>query len=208
MEAKKFEYLRDVARKYGGFYGVQEFESFIDHVSDEQLKELRAAYETIDSRDDSFRISRWIDDCFERRGQITKTEFNFSSDVGQLLLLFDYLSRRGIQPFSSEKVEYVEIIKKPNWENLPHELHYLIDVAEAYGVYSSESDVRVFLDHAHPSDRETLARTAERIRLSRHSTLIDEWVKKHPFEKHQEAWMIYWLVVVMAHAGLDLEPLP
>jgi hypothetical protein len=208
MEARDFEYLRDVARKYGGFYGVQEFESFVDHVSHEELRELCAAYETIDSRDDSFRISRWIDDCFERRGQIPKREFDFSSDVGQLLLLFDYFSRRGIQPFSSQKVEYVEVMKKPNWENLPRELHYLIDVAEVYGVHSSESEVLVFLDHAHPSDRETLARTAERIRLSRHSTLIDEWLKKHPFQKHQEAWMIYWLVVIMADAGLNPGPLP
>ena len=202
-----FEYLRIVAGKYGNFYGVPEFESFVANMTAEQLQELRTAYEAIRSRDDSFRISRWTDECFERQKEIPKLERDFARQVGQLLVLFRYLARAGTAPFSSEEVGHIEILKKPNWQNLPEELQYLIDVAEVYGIHQSESDIWEFLDNAPPNDMEVLASTAERVRLTNHSEIFYEWMKKFPLHKHPESAMIYWLFALLAHAGLEFESL-
>ena len=203
MQSADFEYLREPARKYGGMYGVTELEAFVDKVSAAQLEELQSTYAMIANRDDSFRISRWMDDSFERRHQIPKRESDFASQVGQMFVLFGYFARRGIQPFSSGKVEYLEVVIKPNWANLPKELDYLIDVAETYGVYQSETDIILFLEQAHPNDLEVLATTAERIRLNAHSKMIDEWLKRSDL---QTEWsMIFYLMLMFLHAGLNVE---
>src|SRR5437899_1339558 len=48
-------------------YLLQDFERFIDQASEDQLNELALAYEEIRRREDSSRISRWIDDCAANR---------------------------------------------------------------------------------------------------------------------------------------------
>ncbi len=204
QEESGFEYLWEAAGKYGNFYAVDEFESFVDNVTEGQLKELRTAYEAIGSRDDSFRISRWMDDCFERRWTMPKRGSDFSMRVHQMFVLFKYFLERGIAPFDSEKVQYIPIYKKPNWQNLPAELEYMIEPAEAYGHYQFESAILDFLDHAHANDMEVLARTAERIRLNGHSTAIDLWLKRPDLGMTEWA-LVYWLMMMIFHAGLDFE---
>ncbi len=205
MHFPSFDYLRDVADKYGRFYAVKEFESFVDSVTDEQIRELSAAYHLINFRGDAPAISRWIDHCFEFRNNVPKLEFDFSSKVGQLLLLFQYLGDRGIQPFASRAVQYVEQTKAPDWSNLPGDLHYLIELAEEYGVYSNEEDVITFLNRAHPNDLEKLAIAAERMRLNGHIELVNQWLKRFPLDKHPEAWLIHCLLTVMDHAGFKFD---
>ena len=107
MQHAEFDYLKQVAGKYGGFYAVSEFEGFVDTVTPEQVRELSAAYEAIAARGDAAALSRWIDDCFEFRAKVSKLELDFSYQVRQLLLLFLYLGDRGIRPFASRAVRYV-----------------------------------------------------------------------------------------------------
>lgn len=200
-----FDYLKHAATKFGRFYLVRDFESFVDTITEDQLGELRAVHSLIEAKQDSAPISRWIDDSFARRGKIPKRDSDFSAQVGQMFRLFDYLGRRGIQPFSSGTVAYLETPRTPNWKNLPLEMHYLIQAAEKYGVYSSEMEILDFLERAGPENLETLARVAEIIRLNNHWIAIDQWIIDHPMDTHEESAMVYWLQAVLAYAGLDSE---
>jgi len=77
-------------------YLLQDFERFIDQASEDQLNELALAYEEIRRREDSSRISRWIDDCAANRNDKSYKAYWFSAKVGQLLRLFEHLAGKGI----------------------------------------------------------------------------------------------------------------
>jgi len=109
---------------------LQDFERFIDQASEDQLNELALAYEEIRRREDSSRISRWIDDCDANRNDKSYKAYWFSAKVGQLLRLFEHLAGKGIPPFKSREAQYLVEVKKPDWNNLPKRLHYLIPAAE------------------------------------------------------------------------------
>ena len=194
----EFDYLRDAAKKFGTLYLESEFEAFVDAVTAEDLTALGHVYEEIDKRQDAPRL------CFQER----KPDFHqlrFAQQLGQLFVLFDHLGEQGLPPFSSSRVKYVEAFTKPNWENLPPELHYLIKVAQEYGVYPSESEMWTFLDRASESDMATLVQTAENMRRNGHYRTFLDWLKRFPFPEHQEGWMIYCLIGWMDHAGLKFE---
>ena len=199
----EFEYLREVAQKYGLLYGVDELDAAADNMTPERLQELRDVYAIICSGDNRSRIERWIGDSLERRGKISKREFDFAMGVGQVFVLFDYLVRRGIQPFCDEETEYSHPCTKLNRDKLPKELVYLIEPAEIYGIHQSESEIFQFLDRAHRSDMDVLARTAERIRVNRQLTAITEWRLKD--ENLPEAELVGWLIMMLLPAGLRYE---
>lgn len=201
----EFAYLRDVATKYGNLYFVKDFDAFIEHVNDDQLVELRSAYDMIARNKDDVHISQWIENSFRSRAEVAEGEFWFSRQVAQLFRLFEYLGRKGIKPFSSYEIGLCEQYKTPNWDNLPMALHYLIDTAETYGIYDTESDILTFLECAHEKDLEVLVKTAERIRLNNHSSTIDKWLRRSALMDRPEAWMIQWLLALMDHAGLTWE---
>src|SRR5262245_55257450 len=123
-----FEYLREPARKYGRFYFVDDFASFIDGMTQDSLLEIRNVYDQIDAHGDAYRIAAWIDDNAQQRKRDREGEF--SQSVGQLIVLFDHLAKRGIQPFSTGRVEFVRAARKPDWKNLPSALNYLVDPSE------------------------------------------------------------------------------
>ncbi|MBI1831133.1 MAG: hypothetical protein HYR84_06755 [Planctomycetes bacterium] len=122
-----------------------------------------------------------------------------------MFVLFKYIARRGIQPFCDEELEHAPPALKPNWQNLPSELSYLIDLAEAYGHSLSESDMIEFLENAHPNDLDALTRAAERMRLKGDSKRINKWLDEFPLDKYPEAAMVYSLLGVMDLAGLRFE---
>lgn len=119
-------------------------------------------------------------------------------------MFFGYLARRGFQPFCDREIEYEPPVQKPNWDNLPKELSYLIDPAEAYGIFD-DVEMVTFLENAHPEDIEILTKTAERMRLNGHSSIVSKWMDSFPIDKHPEAWMVYRVVGVMDLAGLKFE---
>jgi hypothetical protein len=201
----QFGYLSGVANKYGSLYFENDFQAVIDGIKQDQLQELAAAYEAIESKRHAHAISKWIHHCFAEKLKVSRKEFRFSQEVGQLFVLFGHLATRGFPPFNSRTVEFVQQHKKPNWDNLPQELGYLAEVAEKYGGNYTESDILEFLDHAREDDMELLARTAERIRLNSQSKQIDEWLRRFPMDKHQEAWLVHCLLGVMDHAGLAFD---
>jgi hypothetical protein len=200
----EFTYLHDVARKYHLVANRQQLEALFEGNWDERLRELAEVYEEIDHRKDDLRISHWLSD-----GPIgnpkDKKDADFKWDVGRLFLAFDYLASKDIPPFSSLRVVFTDQIRRPNWNNLPHELNYLIEVAEAYAAHSTEGEMLDFLEHAHEKDLEILARTAERIRLNGHIKTINEWMDRFDMVEHQEAWMVYCVLGLLDHAGLKFE---
>jgi hypothetical protein len=200
----EFDYLDDVARKYGDFYLSHEFDDFIQRATEGDLEALRIVYEEIDKRGDAYRLSRWIHGCLFSTSKPTPRELRFAQRIGQLFVLFDHLGEHGIAPFSSGKVAYIEVYKKPNWDNVPPELHYLAEVAERFGIRLSEPEMLAFLEDANESDLELLARTAERMRLNGHYTLLLEWLDRCSVDS-PEANRVYAVVGLMDHAGLSFE---
>jgi hypothetical protein len=200
-----FEYLREAATKYGKFWLADEFQAFLQSATETEVRDLREIYESIRSRGDAERLSRWIDRCGRPRVDVSYDEREFCRRVGRLLVLFDFLGENLLVPFSSGDVQYVEPVRTPDWSNLPSELEYLREPADSFGRYSSEGEVGDFLARATPEDLELLARTAEQVRVNRHHELITQWFERNPFDTHYEAWLVYWLFGVMDHAGLRWE---
>jgi hypothetical protein len=163
----EFSYLREVAKKYGSLYIVDEINNFFNNINTQQLNELATAYELIDSRGDACKISHWIHYCFKHKHEVGYHESSFSSGVAVVLRLFGDLGEKNIPPFSSCRVGLIEEPpKKPNWDNLPAELEYLREPAERYGAYGTSQELWTFLDNATEEEMELLARTAEQIRLT------------------------------------------
>lgn len=196
----EFDYLEEVAAKYGTCWLAEEFDAFLVAINEEQLGELRQAYDLIDKKEDAFRISRWLDSCLATH--VSYRERQFSQQIGSLLNLFSHLGRNNVSPFANRKVRYIEQPRTPNWENLPPEFDYLRAPAERYGAYGSESDMLEFLENAAEDDMEILGRTAEKIHSGGHMESINDWLNRYPMDKHQEAWLVYCLLGVMDHSGL------
>src|SRR5438128_2260772 len=101
-----FNYLVDVATRYGNMYVADEFKTFIAEASAKELEELGQVYEEIERREDTAEISRWIDRCHAQRST-DASAFRLSCSVQQLFVLFQFLANSGIAPFSSREVSYV-----------------------------------------------------------------------------------------------------
>src|SRR6266478_6138218 len=199
-----FGYLHAVAEKYGNFYLLEDFQRFANEASQEQVKELALAYQEISRREDSYRISCWIDDCALGQNKKSYKEYWFSSKVGQLICLFDHLADKGIAPFNSREVKYLNQVKKPEWNKLPERLHYLIPAAARFGKISSELEAIGFLESkATSKDFELLSKTAAQIKQREDFPILDQWLRKQSFSEHAEAWLVYCLLMVLDHANLD-----
>lgn len=196
----EFDYLRQIARQYGDLLTEEDFHRCADTRDSQQLRELASAYDAIDSRGHVRAISEWL--VHRTTTAVDERERLFSWQVGRLLLLFGYLEKKGIAPFSSGRVRIIEEKKTPNWGNLPSELQYLVDAVQHCGQLSTEGDVMSFLDRASDGDLEVLARTAEQIRLHGHMKAINEWMDRFPLTEYQEAWLVYCLLLLMDHANL------
>lgn len=201
----EFDYLREVAQKYGMFYSGKDLDEFSAQLTQEQKKELGAAYEEIDKRQDAYRLSRWIHGCKFEDKRPGFHELRFAQQLGQLFVVFDQLAGREMAPFASRRVAFIEKYQKPVWSNVPDELKYLIDVAQTYAGSLSEADMRSVVDRATDADIEILARTAERVRARGDYPVFLNWLKHWPLDKHEEAKIIYSLFGVLDHAGLRFE---
>jgi len=200
----EFAYLANVASKYGMLYLAQDFEQFIAAIDGATLAELAAAYQEIDRRQDSYRLSRWLQHIFEERKPDFR-EKRFAQQLGQLFVLFEQLAEREISPFDSRQVAYIEPFQKPDWDNVPDELRYLIEPAQKYGGSLSEVEILKTLESGNDADMELLTAVAEKVRLNGHYQLLLDWLKQFPSDKHEEAKILYSLFGVMDHAGLDFE---
>ncbi len=201
----EFEYLRFAAEQYGLFYFTHEFDDFVAHATEVQVQDLAKAYNEIDKRVDAVRISEWVLKSSLPSSGVSYLEMDFARKVGQMFVLFDHFREQQIAPFSSEKVKFIEVRKAPNWNNVPQELSYLVEVAIIYGVYLTEIEMLDFLDHARDEDLAKLSRAAERMRLNNHMDVLLEWLNRFPIDGHTESQMIYSVVGVMDHAGLRFD---
>lgn len=203
QDPKEFDYLRDIARKYGDFYFQDDINAFARSVTPAQLAELAAAYDKIDAKDHAYAISRWIQRClYDKAIRVDNREKRFAQRLGQLFVLFDHLGESGLRPFSSGKVAFIERYRKPHWDNLPKTLHYLIPVAEAYGRFSSDDELLEIVGNATMTDRLALKQAADKIRANNHSPRLREWLRRFSIREHEEAWMIHCLLRLMDHTGL------
>jgi hypothetical protein len=203
--ANDYDYLSDVASKYGEMYFVDELNDFVENLNREQLSELEIAYKIIRSKEDGFAISEWLQEVSQDERKRPRQEVIFARRVGRLFVLFARLADAGILPFSTREVRYFESVPKPDWSSLPEELGYLIEPAEIYGVHSSEQEIIDFLDAASEGDMQTLARVAEQIRLENDGPKIAEWIDQFPMDKHRESWLVYCLFGILDHAGFAWE---
>jgi hypothetical protein len=203
--AQAFQYLRDVAKKYGTFYLTEEFDRFIGSATDQQLAELEHAYNTIDARGDCEKISRWVDYALFQGGEVRPEEVSFAQGVGQLFALFRHLGDHDISPFSTRKVQFINATKKLDWDNVPSELAYLVDPAGVYGVYCTEKDICDFLESANDDDMQTLSDIAKTIRQNGDFERINKWLDVFPMSTHPEACHVYFLLGLLDHAGFKFQ---
>jgi hypothetical protein len=196
----QFDYLREVAVKYGDLARIRDAtDQFIHNLTEEQRSELASAHELIERRGDAPRISEWFYRC-------AKSESGFAIQVRGLFKLFERLGEKDIRPFSSRTVQFVEEPpKEPNWSNLPEELEYLIEPAMKYGRHQGLDEVNEFLRNASEDDLEELACVAERIRLNDHNELIGEFMDRYPMPEHTEAARLYFLLGLLEPAGVQPE---
>lgn len=191
-----------VASKYGNLWTSSEFEAFLQGATAEQVEELRCAFEDIRLRRHAEAISRWIDYTKEQKANISQSERQFAQQLGRLLVLFRILGENRRQPFVSEEVRYIEPVRVPNWSNLPDELHYLRKPAEEYRRLIDEANVVDALAFMTPEETESLSALAATIHANDHMKRIEDWRRAHPLAKHEEAAMIYRVLMVLDLAGL------
>jgi hypothetical protein len=205
-ELSKYEAVRPYASRYGEMYSAAEEADFLRHLTTQQLGDLRAAYSLLATLSDARSLSSWIDHCARCKDSVSRPELTLSRQIAKLLVLFEHLSEMHISPFDSGRVVRIQASNKPDWETLPVELAYLIDVATRYRTCSTDLDKAQVLERATQEDLETLACCAEMIRVRRHYPLINHWLDSaFACGNDDAAWMIYNLIGLLDLAGLEVE---
>ncbi len=202
-----FVYLKIVAAKYGLFYFAKEFEEFVTRAGKGELAELAEAYHAVLARDDSERLSRWIDRHHSRKQGATRKQIELAARYLRVLVLFAYLGDVGIPPFNSKLVKYVEITRKPDWSRFPPELSYCLDYIREFGVPNSELQAVEYLKNATPEALAALERTASRMRINGDQRGLDRWLDLYMTAEHPEGWIAYCLLMVMDAAGFNFNPI-
>ena len=202
-----FDYLKKVAAAYGLLYFANEFEEFAARASKAELSELAEAYHAVFTRDDSERLSRWIDKHRSKKPGVTRKQVDLAGKFLRVLALFAYLGELNIPPFTSRLVKYVEIVRTPDWSHFPPELSYYLDYIREFGVPNSELQAIEYLEKATPEALSALERTASRMRINGNQRILDRWLDVYMTVEHPEGWIAYCLLMVMDAAGFNFNPI-
>lgn len=175
-DLNEFAYLFPVANFYHEVICPHEFKAIVRDISDLQRAELAKVYEEIVRRNHAARIAEWVHSCND--GETGNEEECRAWEVRRLFVLFDYLGDAGMQPFSSRRAVFREQAREPNWDEVPQEFRYLVDVTRAFQLYCGHADD--FRNHASDDDMEIMARAAEQVRLRGGCEKIVDWVIERP----------------------------
>lgn len=188
----RFDYLADVAAKYGSddLLILQRKQGVIDALSVSDLAMLAEAYEEIARRDDNKALSDHVKPpvADKKRRQLL-----------MLVILFKDLADRGIEPFSSRKVQLVEDDAAFDWSKLPADLQYLAAPAERYGKYQFEGDIEAFLSSMTAADRAELRDINQK--WAEDYEKIDKFRKAHRITEHRESKYVYFMLHMIAIAN-------
>ena len=168
---------------------------------EEELIDLREAYETIAQRGDGPTLSTWC------RSPEARTKAN---DVRErlrgLLLLFERLADRGLSPFTDGRVRFISADTKPlDWSVLPPALVRFKPWLEKFGDLS-EYELYEYARLANEKQLRELA--ALKALMDREGQLLLEWCEENTVEGNpvgDEAFQAEWLFVLMDFAKSRIE---
>lgn len=197
MDPHPFPYLIPVAAKYGkNDVQVRHLqEKIIDALEAHELSELAAVYRELERREDSYPLSRWIDEkCDDAiHGDRRKAMM--------LVFLFEGLARRGIEPFARRTAGYIEKHVVLNWAKLPPELAYLAEPAEKYGKHQFHEQIVAFLERMTEEEYEELRLVNSR--TINDSDKIDAFLDRYRLSEHKEAALVYFLIGLLDGIRFD-----
>lgn len=90
-------------------------------------------------------------------------------------------------------------------EQMPPELHYLIEPARRYGRYQFDDDIARFLEQASTEDMVRLGTVADKVNINKHYPLVTEWVNSNNMVENEEVAQLYFLFGVMDMADLSFD---
>lgn len=182
------EYIRSVVQRFTPTppqrWTVAEYGTLVDGLSREDLQAITRVYLSLESRDDIFVLSEWV----ERNGMDATREWH-------LFPLFRALERRGIPPFTDRRVEFSPPPVRLNWSTLPPEFEYLKLPAMKYGKAQFVDERSRLLSTCSDADRAELAALATRVLAPGELERIWEWRKLHLREIEQE--LVQWLIQLL-----------
>src|SRR4051812_16790275 len=128
-------YVAPLARKYAVHQPwVDRYNAMIDRLTKDQLNEIAGLYERIADSNHAKELASWVSGFWISEAQPPR----LVQQVFELFGIFELLADRGVAPFSSWKVEFIQPLPRLDWRKLPNELSYLIEPAEKYGIYNTK----------------------------------------------------------------------
>ena len=196
----EFHYLRPWADRFGlrgltVHFGDQPPLSKL--ASPSELVELRQAYEVLAERDDALAISQW---CWSIPAQTPAVEVREA--IRGLLLLFERLSDRGLEPFTDGRVRYVYPEPREfDWSVLPPHLKEWQPWLEKFENLRTEGELYDYLVDASDEQLDELAELKQLFERDR--TALAAWceannVTGNPVEN--EAFQAEWIFLLMDFA--------
>ena len=189
----RFEYLREVAAKYGvdqirvdnGGRSL-DVHRFIHALGPDQLQELAEAYYEIARREDSSLISKWTLGAMETPEQ---------QQLFLLFCLFQRLGDYGFEPFNTREVKLVEKKPKLDWNKLPKQIAFLAQPAQKYGAIQFDDEVYQFLTALDADTYRELRHVSDLAKDCQ--TEIDGFLDKYSMAEHPEAARVYFLMLLL-----------
>lgn len=186
-----FEYVTRTAEKYGLSEArvKNECEALIDRLTQYDLDQLSAIYCEIERREDVYALSQWMDEKADDGLAQSRHQ------VKMLFALFYGLAAKGIQPFSSRRVEWTRVDKPLDWRIIPEELRYLAEPARRYGQFQFSDQIDEFLDAMTPQQLAELQEVRKRV--NRDLEKINCFLGKVSLSEHREAALVYFLIALL-----------
>src|SRR5437764_2210111 len=117
-------YVADVAKKFAIHHAwVDRYNAMIDGLREEELAEIAAVYNRIADSNHAGELAAWVSIFWTAKGKPPE----LSQQVFELFGIFELLADRGIEPFRSWRVEFIQPLAALDWTKLPNELSYLIE---------------------------------------------------------------------------------
>lgn len=198
-----FEYLKNMADRFGTLYFIDDFEAAIRILTESELAELRDVYQEVSRREDWYEVSRWIDaSVCNRSNQMSREVRQFAARVGQLFVLFRRLEQNGIEPFASERRGFIPEMKPLQWDKLPGTIRYVGTWAEHFDKSSEGHEPEIAVTGLSNEDLVRLEAIAVRIRDNAHLDLINRWIDEYDMMDHRESWLVYRLLGMLDAYGM------
>lgn len=164
------------------------------YVTDDEVADLSAAYETISRRGDADAITRW---CLSVPPHSPATEAR--EQIRGLLLLFERLAEYGLSPFADGQVRFrTRLPRVFDWSVLPQHLRYWEPWLRKFESLRGEHQLLSYVRDADETRVRELAELCDL--LSRNGEELSAWcelanTKGHPAE--YEAFQAEWLFVLV-----------